>query len=68
LLAHHRHDAKGDASFLLAYHYLTLGSIDAAIKQLEHTVEVQPKDQVSAQLIKVLKQPQETTDRPQPGL
>jgi tetratricopeptide (TPR) repeat protein len=59
---------KGEASFLLAYHYLTLGAKDAAIKQLERTVEVQPKDQVSAQLIKVLQQPQETKDRPQPGM
>ncbi|HEY1858729.1 MAG TPA: tetratricopeptide repeat protein [Gemmataceae bacterium] len=58
---------KGDASFLLAYHYLTLGSKDAAIKQLEHTVEVQPKDQIAAQLIKVLQQPQESKDRPEPG-
>jgi tetratricopeptide (TPR) repeat protein len=59
---------SADASFLLAYQYLTLGKKDAAIKQLQRTVELQPKDQVSAQLIKVLEQPpQETKDRPQPG-
>jgi TolA-binding protein len=60
---------KGDASFLLAYHYLTLGSVDAAIKELQHTVEVQPKDQVAAGLINVLKQPeQQSKDRPQPDM
>jgi tetratricopeptide (TPR) repeat protein len=61
---------SADASFLLAYHYLTLGSVDAAIKQLQHCVELQPKDQVSAQLIKMLKQPQgesKDKDKPQPG-
>jgi tetratricopeptide (TPR) repeat protein len=61
------HPRRGDASFLLACHYLTLGANDAAIKQLEHTAAVQPEDQVSARLLDVLKQPPDAADRPIPG-
>jgi tetratricopeptide (TPR) repeat protein len=56
----------GAASFLLAYHYLVLNSKEAAIKQLEHTVKIQPKDELSAQLLKMLQQPPDTGDRPTP--
>ena len=46
---------KGYASLLLAYHYLTLESLDAAAKQLQNAVKVEPKDQLSAQLLAALK-------------
>lgn len=58
---------SAEASFVLAYHYLTLDEKDAAIKQLEHVVEINPKDQLSAQMLKLLKQPQtQPQDRPKP--
>ena len=56
-----------DARFLLAYHYLTLGYTDEARKELETVVEIQPKDELSAQLVKLLtpgasdKQPADAT-------
>jgi tetratricopeptide (TPR) repeat protein len=62
------HPDKADASFVLAAQYLSLGSTDAAIKQLEHVVAVQPKDQLSAQILKVLKQPPVDSDKPSPGV
>jgi hypothetical protein len=61
------HPGRAEASFLLACHYLTLGANDAAIRELEHTVEVQPEDKLAAQLLQVLKQPPDSTDRPKPG-
>jgi tetratricopeptide (TPR) repeat protein len=59
--------AKGFASLLLAYHYLTLDSLDAATKQLQNAVKVEPKDQLSAQLLAALEKKQAPDDRPQPG-
>lgn len=47
----HANDAA--AHFLLAYHYLTCGHHAAAVKQLEAVVKLQPKDDVSAQLLKM---------------
>jgi len=54
-----------DAHFLLAYHYLVLDTKDAAVKQLEEVVKLMPKDELSAALLKALKEPP-PTDRPQP--
>jgi hypothetical protein len=51
--------------FLLAYHYLVLDSKDAAVKQLEEEVTLMPKGELSAALLKALKEPP-PTDRPQP--
>jgi tetratricopeptide (TPR) repeat protein len=51
--------------FLLAYHYLVLDSKDAAVKQLEEVVKLIPKDELSALLLKALKEPP-PTDRPEP--
>ncbi len=50
--------------FLLGYHYLLAGHNDQAAAQFEQVVELQPKDQLAAQLLKGL-----TTrgDVPQPG-
>jgi tetratricopeptide (TPR) repeat protein len=42
------------AHFLRAYHYLVLGNKDAAVKQLKEVVELQPKDKLSAALVKAL--------------
>jgi predicted TPR repeat methyltransferase len=42
------------ANFLLAYHYLVLGSKDAAVQQLKRVVELEPKDKLSAALVKAL--------------
>ena len=44
-----------DTRFLLAYHYLTCGYTDAAARQLEAAVQLNPKDQLSAQLLSALK-------------
>jgi len=60
---------SGEASFLLAYEYLTLGEKESAIKQLENAVRITPSDQLSAQLLKMLKAPPEdSSDRPKPGM
>jgi tetratricopeptide (TPR) repeat protein len=63
---HSRANPKAaDDHFLLAYHYLVLDAKDAAVKQLEEVVRLMPKDQLSAALLKALKEPP-PTDRPQP--
>jgi predicted Zn-dependent protease len=62
-----KHPDAADASFLLAYQYLTLGSTDAAVKMLRLTTSVNPKDTLSPQLLKMLTQPPAPDDRPQPG-
>jgi predicted Zn-dependent protease len=51
--------------FLLAYEYLVLDSRDTAVKQLEEVVQLLPKDQLSAALLKALKEPPKD-DRPEP--
>jgi hypothetical protein len=40
--------------FVLAYHYLVTNYTDAAKRQLQKVVEIQPKDRVAAQLLKGL--------------
>lgn len=50
------------AHFLLAYHYLTCGHTEAAVKQLRTVVKLVPQDTVAAQLLK-MNQP-ETTPPP----
>jgi TolA-binding protein len=55
-----------EAHFLLAYHYLVLDGKDYAIKELEEVVKLLPKDQLSALLLKALKEPPPPADRPQP--
>ena len=46
--------SAADARFVLAYHYLTCGYADAAKKQYENVLKLQPGDQLSAQLLKLL--------------
>ena len=43
-----------DAKFVLAYQYLTCGHTDAARRQYEEVVKLQPGDQLSAQLLKLV--------------
>ena len=45
------HPDQADAAFLLAYEYLTMGSTDAAVDELKQVVRLEPKDQLSAQLL-----------------
>ena len=44
--------AASEAKFLLAENYLTCGYTDAAAAQLKEVVQLNPKDQLSAQLLK----------------
>ena len=43
--------------FVLAYHYLTQGHIDAAVAQLKQVVALAPQDTLSAQLVKQFSKP-----------
>src|SRR5262249_18533709 len=60
------HPNAADASFVLAYHYMVLGHLNAAITQLENVVKLLPESQLSAKMLTALK---EESDRgiPQPG-
>jgi len=51
------HPNAAEARFLLAYHYLTCGYNDAAVKELQKVVALNPKDQLSAQLLRSLQAP-----------
>ncbi|HEX3727049.1 MAG TPA: tetratricopeptide repeat protein [Pirellulales bacterium] len=42
---------SSDARFLLAYEYMTCGETDAAATELKQVVKLNPKDQLSAQLL-----------------
>jgi uncharacterized protein (TIGR03066 family) len=46
--------SSADARFVLAYHYLTCGHSESARNQYEEVLKLQPKDQLSAQLLKLL--------------
>ncbi|MGQ0633888.1 MAG: tetratricopeptide repeat protein, partial [Planctomycetaceae bacterium] len=48
------HPDSADARFVLAYHYITCNHPDSAVKQLREVVRLQPKDQLSAQLLKMM--------------
>ena len=51
------HSDQPDLRFLLAYHYLTCGHSDAAAEQLKAVVQLNPKDQLSTQLLAALAAP-----------
>ena len=51
------HPAASEARFLLAYQYLTCGYTDAAAAQLKEVVRLNPKDQLSAQLLMSISAP-----------
>jgi TolA-binding protein len=61
------HPDAAEASFLLAYNYLSLGSTEAAVRMLRLTVRANPKDTLSPQILKMLTQAPAADDRPQPG-
>src|SRR5262245_63568561 len=46
--------SSADARFVLAYHYLTCGHTDAARQQYEEVLKLQPNDQLTAQLLKLM--------------
>ena len=48
---------SAEAHFLLAYHYLTCGHTDAAAKEFKEVISLNPKDQLSAQLLASLSTP-----------
>ena len=50
--------------FVLAYHYLTQGHIDAAVAQLKQVVALAPQDTLSAQLVKQFSKPGTEPDTP----
>lgn len=49
--------AAAGSRFVLAYHYLTAGHTDAALTELRKVVQLNPKDTLSAQLIKLYEAP-----------
>ena len=53
------HSNEANARFLVAYHYLTCGHTDKAAEQFKWAVALNPKDQLSAQLLAAL-----TTEAP----
>ncbi len=64
--------SAADVRFLLAYHYLTCDHKDAAINMLKEVTQLQPKDQLSADLLKMYAPdediPPPKTDAPPPNL
>ncbi len=55
------------AHFVLAYHYLTEGFNDAAVRMLKQLATLKPTDALTAKLIKQLDQPAETTSGAEPA-
>jgi tetratricopeptide (TPR) repeat protein len=51
------HPQAAEAHFLLAYHYMLGGHNDQAAAELRAVVELEPKDQLAAQLLKGLTSP-----------
>jgi hypothetical protein len=51
-----KHDQAADARFVLAYHYLTLGHDEQAVKQLARIQKTLPGDSVTAQLLQMMGQ------------
>jgi len=49
--------SSADASFLLAYHYLTLNQRDQAVRQLEQVVRLQPNNALPSELLRSLTTP-----------
>lgn len=55
-----------DARFVLAYQYLTCGHNDAAVKQYQEVIKLQPGNQLAAQLLQMLGSDSTATDLPSP--
>jgi tetratricopeptide (TPR) repeat protein len=62
-----QHPSSAAPRFVLAYHYLTQGHLAEALDQLKAAVALQPKDQLSAQLVQQLQQAQNAGSASQPG-
>jgi tetratricopeptide (TPR) repeat protein len=56
----HDHAKAADGRFLLAYHYLVLGSVPEAVKQLKEFERLVPKDQLAPQLVKAFTESPDT--------
>lgn len=54
-----------DLRFLLAYHYLTCNHKDAAVNLLKRVTQLEPKDQLAADLVRMYAP--ESEDEPKPG-
>lgn len=61
------HQQDAGPMFLLAYHYITGGHTDDAVIVLEDVVKLQPKDQLSAQLVKMYAKPADAAELPASG-
>jgi tetratricopeptide (TPR) repeat protein len=59
-----QHSNSAAGHFVLAYHYLTMGHVKEASDELKTVVSLQPKDQLSAQLLQQL---QQARSNPSPG-
>lgn len=63
---------SADAQFLLAYHYLTAGYKDEAVAMLKSVTQLEPKDDLAAQLVKmyspVSEESKQAADAPVPDL
>jgi tetratricopeptide (TPR) repeat protein len=57
---------SAEASFVLAYQYLVLGHVDAAIRQLENVVKLLPESQLSSELLAALRA-ESSREAPQSG-
>ena len=58
-----QHPQSAAPRFVLAYHYLTQGHAEAAVRQLKIVSNLQPKDQLTAQLIQQIQH----TEQPATG-
>jgi tetratricopeptide (TPR) repeat protein len=68
LEAYQRANLKSpEASFVLAYHYLVLGHVDAAIRQLENVARLLPESQLTSELTAALKAEASGHAPPVPG-
>jgi tetratricopeptide (TPR) repeat protein len=52
---------SASARFVLAYHYLTQGHVEAAVGVLKQVLEIKPGDTLTARLVKQLETPSETS-------
>jgi tetratricopeptide (TPR) repeat protein len=55
----------GASRFLLAYHYMSDGHPDAAVRQLEQVVKLVPNDRVASDVLKMLQAPANNPANPQ---
>jgi thioredoxin-like negative regulator of GroEL len=61
------HPKDAGARFVLAYHYLVLDEREAARGQLQEVVKLEPKDMVSAGILKALEKATDGEDQTRPN-